>query len=74
MEVKAKRSRKAKGSPRSSGTRRPLSSSPGERINAALGPLVRPVAGLTLDPNNARAHDDAQVKMIADSLARGRLP
>jgi len=39
------------------------------KINSALARLVRPTSALTLHANNARVHDERNIKAIADSLA-----
>jgi len=39
------------------------------KINSSLARLVRPTSALTLHANNARVHDERNIKAIADSLA-----
>ena len=39
-------------------------------IHESLAALAHPIDGLNLDPKNARAHDEASVQVIRDSLRR----
>ena len=39
-------------------------------IHESLASLAHPIDGLNLDPKNARAHDEASVQVIRDSLRR----